>query len=283
MILYIDHSILLSKLELYGITGNALSMIRSYLSGRNQKCQLGDKMSTARRIECGIPQGSILGPLFFLIYINDLPQCLNHATARLFADDTNLTVAGVSIQEIESNMNRDLAHVNEWLLANKLSLNVVKTEFILIGSAQKFNSIVIQPNIEINQVKINQVGNATVLGVEIDDRLSWHSHIDKVAKKVTSGIGAIRKTRDLVDRETLISVYNALINPHFDYCSEVWDTMGVGLSNRLQNLQNSAARVIMNFSNDIPGPEALNALGCMGKSCDSTSQNKSKNNVQSSK
>ena len=100
------------------------------------------------------------GPaLFPYIYINDLPQCLNHATARLFADDTNLTVAGVSIQEIESNMNRDLAHVNEWLLANKLSLNVVKTEFILIGSAQKLNSIVIQPNIEINQVKINQVGN----------------------------------------------------------------------------------------------------------------------------
>ena len=257
----IDHSILLSKLELYGITGNALSMIRSYLSGRNKKCQLGDKMSTARRIECGIPQGSILGPLFFLIYINDLPQCLNHATARLFADDTNLTVAGVSIQEIESNMNRDLAHVNEWLLANKLSLNVVKTEFILIGSAQKLNSIVIQPNIEINQVKINQVGNATVLGVEIDDRLSWHSHIDKVAKKVTSGIKAIRKIRDLVDRETLISVYNVLINPHFDYCSEVWDTRGVGLSNTLQKLQNRAARVIMKFSNDIPGPEALNALG----------------------
>ena len=163
---------MLSKLELYGITGNALSMIRSYLSGRNQKCQLSDKMSTVRRIKCGIPQGSILGPLLFLICINDLPQCLNHATARLFADDTNLTVAGISIQGIESNMNRDLAYVNEWLLANKLSLNVVKTEFILIGSAQKLNSIVIQPNIEINQVKINQVGNATVLGVEIDDRLS---------------------------------------------------------------------------------------------------------------
>ena len=158
-------------------------------------------------------------------------------------------------------MNRDLACVNEWLLANKLSLNVVKTKFMLNGSAQKFNTLVIQPNIEINEVKINQVRKATVLGVEIDDRLSWNSHIDKVAKKVTSGIGAIRKIRDFVDRETLISVYNALINPHFDYCSEVWDTMGVGLSNRLQKLQNRAARVIMNFSNDIPGPEVLNALG----------------------
>ena len=123
----INHSILLNKLELYGITGGALSLIRSYLFDRNQTCQLGDMMSTSRRVKCGIPQGSILGPLFFLIYINHLPECLNHTTPRLFADNTNLTVACDSIQEIQSNMNRDLAHVNQWLLANELSGNVVKT------------------------------------------------------------------------------------------------------------------------------------------------------------
>ena len=257
----IDHGILLSKLELYGITGSALSMIRSYLSDRNKKCQLGDLMSTERRVTCGIPQGSILGPLFFLVYINDLPECLNQATPRLFADDTNLTVAGESIQEIELNMNSDLACINEWLLANKLSLNVTKTEFILIGSAHKLNNLVTQPDLKINHKKIKQVCNATVLGVELDDKLSWNRHIDKVAKKVTSGIGAIRKIRDFVDRDTLISIYNALINPHFDYCSEVWDTLGVGLSNKLQKLQNRAARVIMNFGNDISGPEAIKALG----------------------
>ena len=143
----IDHGILLSKLELYGITGSALSMIRSYLSDRNKKCQLGDLVSTERRVTCGIPQGSILGPLFFLVYINDLPECLNQATPRLFADDTNLTVAGESIQEIELNMNSDLACINEWLLANKLSLNVTKTEFILIGSAHKLNNLVIHSQI----------------------------------------------------------------------------------------------------------------------------------------
>ena len=158
-------------------------------------------------------------------------------------------------------MNSDLTFINEWLLANRLSLNVVKTEFILIGSAHKLNNIVAQPDLNINHVKIKQVHKATVLGVELDDKLSWNKHIDKVAKKVTSGIGAIRKIRDFVNRDTLISIYNALINPHFDYCSEVWDTMGVGLSNRLQKLQNRAARVIMNFSNDISGPEAIKALG----------------------
>ena len=177
----IDHGILLSKLDLYGITGSALSMIRSYLSDRNQKCQLDDLMSTERRVTCGIPQGSILGPLFFLVYINDLPECLNQATPRLFADDTNLTVAGESIQEIELNMNSDLACINEWLLANKLSLNVTKTEFILIGSAHKLNNLVTQPDLKINHKKIKQVCNATVLGVELDDKLSWNRHIDKVA------------------------------------------------------------------------------------------------------
>ena len=105
-----------------------------------------------------------------------------------------------------------------------------------------------------------------ILGVELDDKLSWNKHIDKGAKKVTSEIGDIRKNRDCVNRDTLISIYNALINPHFDYCSEVWDTMGVGLSNRLQKHQNRAARVIMNFINDISGPEAI------GDSGDSTSQ-----------
>ena len=159
-------------------------------------------------VKCGIPQGSIVGPLFFLMYINELPECLNHTTPRLFVDDANLTVAGDSIQEIESNMNSDLALVNQWLLANKLSLNIGKTEFILIGTAKKLSSLAVQPNLEIDHFKIKEVCNTSVLGVEIDDKLSWNKHIEKVA----SGIGAIKKNRDFVDKETLISVYNALIN-----------------------------------------------------------------------
>ena len=248
----VNHDILVQKLELYGITGNALAMIQSYLSDRKQKCQLGDVMSSKRHVTCGIPQGSVLGPLLFLLYINDLPECLQKATPRLFADDTNLTVAGESIEEVELAMNNDFHCVHKWMLANKLSLNSSKTEFLLIGSNHRLKNLINQPNIKINQDKIKQVHYSRLLGVQIDEKLTWNKHVEDVAKKSTSGVGAIRRIRDFVDRETLISIYNALVRPHFEYCSEVWDTLGIGLSTRLQKLQNRAARIIMGMKNNTP-------------------------------
>ena len=138
-------------------------------------------MSSKRNVKCGIPQGSIFGSLLFLMYINVLPECLSQATSRLFADDTNLTVAGETIREVELAMNNDLARLKEWLLANKLSLNVAKTEFMLIGSDYKIYNLVTQPNIKIDQTKIKQVYNSRVLGVVITNKLKWNKHIDTVA------------------------------------------------------------------------------------------------------
>ena len=129
----VDHDqVLLKKLELYGIKGQALSFLESYLSNRNQNCQIQGSVSSEKLIKCGIPQGSILGPLCFLLYINDLPQCLDKTKPRLFADDTNLTVSGDSITDLETAVNSDLENLRKWLIANKLSLNVAKTEFMLI-------------------------------------------------------------------------------------------------------------------------------------------------------
>ena len=218
-------------------------------------------MSSERHVTCGIPQGSILRPLLFLLYINDLPECLQKATPRLFADDTNFTVAGESIEEVELAMNNDLHCVHKWMLANKLSLNSSKTEFLLIGSNHRLKNLINQPNIKIDQDKIKQVHYSRLLGVQIDEKLTWNKHVEDVAKKATSGVGAIRRIRDFVDRETLISIYNALGRPHFEYCSEVWDTLGIGLSTRLQKLQNRAARIIVGMKNDTAALEAITALG----------------------
>ena len=146
-------------------------------------------------------------------------------------------------------------------MANKLSLNVAKTGFLLIGSHHKLNNLDSQASVNIGHDSIKQVRHCRVLGVEIDENLSWNKHIKNVVKKVTSGIGAMRRIRDFIDRETLSSIYNALICPHFDYCSEEWDTLGVGLSSRLQKLQNIAARIIMNLRYNTSGIEAINTLG----------------------
>ena len=258
----VDHQILLRKLELYGIKGEALTLLKSYLTNRNQKCQIKNSFSTERLIKCGVPQGSILGPLFFLLYINDLPQCLNKTKPRLFADDTNLTASGDSITDLETAVNSDLENLRKWLIANKLSLNVAKTEFMLIGSKAmiKKNSDS-RLNVFIENKQIKQVSECKTLGVIVDRHLSWKSNSENICKKITAGISAIRRVKPFVDKDTLISIYNAIVRPYFDYCCEVWDVFGESQSKRLQKLQNRAARIILNMSNDVNHSIALRALG----------------------
>lgn len=106
----------------------------SYLTDRTQKCKVNDQLSNSTPVTCGVPQGSNLGPLLFLIYINDLPNCLNHSVPRMFADDTSISYAANSAEELQQIINTDLKSLNEWLTANRLSLNITKTEFMAIGS-----------------------------------------------------------------------------------------------------------------------------------------------------
>ena len=131
----VDHEILVSKLNAYGIRHEANDWFKSYLSDRTQKRLVNGFLSEDRFISCGVPQGTILGPLLFLLYINDLPNCLKHSHPWMFADDTHLTYSAANVHDIDQNLNQDLKikNVSEWLAANKLTLNASKTEFMLIG------------------------------------------------------------------------------------------------------------------------------------------------------
>ena len=157
-------------------------------------------------ITCGVPQGSNLSPLLFLIYVNDLPNCLSFSNASLFADDTNLTTSGISDEVVQSQLNEDLEKVHRWLLANKLTLNFEKTKYMLIGSRQRLNDIQ-TPTIRLGDTEVNRVSEIKTLGVVVDDQLLWKNHVDVTIAKVSKGIGMLRR---------IMHVYNALILPHFD-------------------------------------------------------------------
>ena len=201
-------------------------------------------MSDFCPIICGVPQGSILGPLLFLIYINDLPACHLHSVPRMYADDTSLTLSSSDPVDLQSKLNHDLAQIQTWLQANKLSLNVKKTKFSIIGSHNKLADLNHQFDVKINEHYLERAKTYKYLGIDLDESLSWDSHIDSVVKKASAGLGAIKRVRNLVPRETLITIYKALVQPYFDYCSSVWGSIGVCQSERLQKLQNRAARLI---------------------------------------
>ena len=137
----VDHNILLSKLERCGVRGTALKWFQSYLYGRKQICRINNTESSKTNIHCGVPQGSNLGPLLFLIYINDLPHCLQTTTASMFADDTNLSCTGRTSADIEYKINKDLDNIRKWIICNKLTLNLKKTEFMIIGSKPRLDTI----------------------------------------------------------------------------------------------------------------------------------------------
>ena len=137
----VHHAILVKKLQYLGLSQSTVDWFKSYLNDRVQMCMVNGNLSDPEQLLCGVPQGTILGPLLFLIYINDLPNCVKCSSTRMYADDTNLTASGSSISEIKSMLDKDIECVVDWLCVNKLTLNVIKTEYMIIGSWQRIASL----------------------------------------------------------------------------------------------------------------------------------------------
>ena len=164
------------------------------------------------------------------------------AVPRMFADDTNLTLSAKTLTERLA-LTPELNNLSSWLKANKLSLNVAKTELMIIGSRQRLSAQCDAVEIRIDDQIIKRVVHTKSLGLIIDAHLSWGKHVEEICK-VSSAIGALKRVQPFISRETAILIYNTLIMPHFDYCSPVWNCLSGHLSDQLQKLQNRAARVI---------------------------------------
>ena len=179
----------------------------------------------------------------------------------MFADDTNITFVASTTSKLKSLINIELQNLNQWLQANHLSLNIVKTEFIIISSRQKqLTNTNNHINIKIENNRIKRVASAKSLGVTVDEHLSWDKHIDEKSKKIAAAIGARKRVRPFISTTSATLIYQALIQPHFDYCSLVWDGCSAKLSNKMQKLQNWAARIITKSKYDSSATQLLESL-----------------------
>ena len=221
-----------------------MSWFGSYLLNREQRCFTNGHLSEAQTLKCGVPQGSILGPLLFLVYINDLSNCLQFSNPRMYVDDTTLITTGSSVADITVRVNIGLITIKDWLNANKLSLNVVKTEQMFIGSDHNLKKIRGVPLIFLNEISIKRVNTSKSLGIYIDERLSWLDQINVFSKKTSNAVRGLRQARQFLPTETLVTTYTSLIQPLFDYCNIVLDNMPLTLAEGLQKRQNRASRVI---------------------------------------
>ena len=158
-----------------------------------------------------------------------------------YADDTSITFTGNDADEMNNCINLDLERIRVWLAANKLTLNMTKTEFLLIGSKQRLLNFTAKPTASINQFPIKHVSRVKSLGVHIDENLTWECHVNELSKRIASGISAIKRIRHTVSYKTVLAIYNSLVQPHLDYCSSVWGSCSMSPS---QELKNRAARVI---------------------------------------
>ena len=176
----VNHDIIIQKLHCYGITGDELKFFRSYLSNRKQCCSVNGRVSGYEDITFGVPQGSILGPLLFIIYMNDPPNFVKDSNISMYADDTGLSSEISNALEINSELVSDFLKVCDWLKANKLSLNIVKTEYMIIETSQKLIQLGTMPKIKVNNTLLKRVSYTKSLGLIIDETLSWDNHIEYI-------------------------------------------------------------------------------------------------------
>ena len=235
----VDHKILIDKLFKYGIRGNILNWFKSYLTNRKQYVNWQDTNSEIEPVSCGVPQGSILGPLLFILYVNDLPKDSNKFVSILFADDTTILLEGNN--PLYCHITKLRIGQISWLNANKLSLNVSKTHYMVFHCARRKNDhedIILSNNI------LQQAHYTKNFGIIIDDKLKWDNHISYIKNKIAKGMGILLKARKVLKIQVLLQLYHSFIFPYLIYCSEVWGTASDIHIQPLIILQKKIVRII---------------------------------------
>ena len=236
----VDRDILLKKLGICLKNSSSLPFFKSYLHNRTQCVLLHGSYSSKESIKSGVPQGSVLGPILFSLFINDLPSHVKDISVDcdMLADDTTLHTSGKDIMQIRSNMQDSLDQVSNWCDNNHMVINPIKTKSMIIATRQKHQLSPLPLDLVLNGAKIDQVS-----GITIDNKLRWDSHINNVCKTVSRRVFLLSKLRYIVNIDTRKLFFNAHIKPHTDYASVVWDGCS-DLKKRLNSLHRRAVKFI---------------------------------------
>ena len=214
----LDKNLLLNKLHSYGIRGIPNKWINSYLSDRNQQVQLRNILSDKNFIDTGVPQGSVLGPVMFLLYVNDLPNFDNKVFTLMFADDSSLFISGPNLDELMHRTKNIIIKVQNWINTNKLSLNLKKTKFMIFST----RDIKEHDYINVRNFKIERVRFFKFLGFFIQENLKWTHHVNYILGMVSKGIGALRKVRKVLNQDALLTMYYSFIYPYIQRGAGIW-------------------------------------------------------------
>lgn len=244
----LDHDILLNKLSYYGFRGKSIDWLTNFLKNRSQYTIINNEISDLKEIKYGVPQGSILGPLLFLIYINDLPNATNLFKYFLFADDTSLTITHTNISELIRLANEGLIKIANWFNVNKLALNLEKTHYVHFHT----NKTPLGDNLEsiqINETVIVHKPIIKFLGIYLDQHLDWKYFYKELANKLAKNLNIIRHLKYYLDHKALQQLYFALIHSYLSYCTIVWGNNYKTNLRNIQTIQNKSIRLVFRECN----------------------------------
>ena len=243
----VNHELLLLKLKCLGIVDKSLDWFVSYLSNRKIITSLNNVMSEGRQVTHGVPQGSIIGPILFVIFINDLASSIDQCSYHLYADDTVLYYSHKDPNIVQSILNAELQNLGVWMNRNQLKLNCQKTVSMLFGTRRmlsKHDNLTLQ----MKNIAIEKVNSTKYLGVCIDNELKWNIHVEHMCSKIGKMVGFLGRLRYFVNEESLKIIYKSIILPHFDYADAIWQSTSKTSLDSLQKLQNRAGRIILKLN-----------------------------------
>lgn len=246
----VPHDLLLSKLYKYGIRGNAHRLIESYLDNRKQKVVLDGAESIELIQKYGVPQGSIIGPLFFIVFVNDLFHLNLKGRIQLYADDAAIIYNSKNLDTLFSDMQQDLNLINTWFFNNGLTINASKTKYVIFSYTDKFNNI--NNQLFIGNEKLERVRSTVYLGLTIQQNLKWSEHVEKIYKKITNFLGMLRRSSYMLPIKERKSVFYAHVQSQISYLNVIWQNSAENILSKISIALNKFMRVI--FWEDYTNP-----------------------------